>query len=210
MDSFAAYGSDSDAGSDVDAGDAPEPAHFRPVWQQAEEEDSEGDSGSGDGERKIQPVQAGDATDATGKRDVCTASAGSSERPDDAKKKRKLTDPFAALSQASASFLTAGAQNNAEPEYFSAARDKEEASCSAQANAQASVSQAPESTPAVSGSSAAGETTLHAAHRSKVPAAGGKKEETTRQKNARKQKLGQANFTVKSNRECPDIWQGSK
>ena len=34
------------------------------------------------------------------------------------------------------------------------------------------------------------------------------KAETTRQKNNRKQKLGQATFTVKAERECPDIWQG--
>lgn len=35
-----------------------------------------------------------------------------------------------------------------------------------------------------------------------------RKSETTRQKNNRKQKLGQATFTVKAERECPDIWQG--
>ena len=31
--------------------------------------------------------------------------------------------------------------------------------------------------------------------------------ETVRQKNKRKMKLGQAKFTVKSNRECPDIYR---
>jgi len=36
-----------------------------------------------------------------------------------------------------------------------------------------------------------------------------RKEETTRKKNARKEKLGQAKFTVKSERECPDVWQGA-
>lgn len=36
-----------------------------------------------------------------------------------------------------------------------------------------------------------------------------RKSETTRQKNNRKQKLGQATFTVKAERECPDVWQGS-
>lgn len=35
-----------------------------------------------------------------------------------------------------------------------------------------------------------------------------KEKETTRQKNTRKQKMGQANFTVKDNRECPDLWRG--
>lgn len=35
-----------------------------------------------------------------------------------------------------------------------------------------------------------------------------KKKETTRQKNNRKEKLGQAKFTIKSERECPDIWRG--
>ena len=36
------------------------------------------------------------------------------------------------------------------------------------------------------------------------------KAETTRQKNKRKQALGQATFSVKAERECPDIWQGGK
>lgn len=35
-----------------------------------------------------------------------------------------------------------------------------------------------------------------------------KKKETTRQKNNRKERLGQAKFTIKSERECPDIWRG--
>jgi len=41
------------------------------------------------------------------------------------------------------------------------------------------------------------------AGRAKKPRA----KETVRQKNKRKQKLGQAKFTVKSERECPDIYR---
>ena len=36
-----------------------------------------------------------------------------------------------------------------------------------------------------------------------------KEKETTWQKNKRQQKLGQAKFTVKSNRDCPDVWRPS-
>ena len=32
--------------------------------------------------------------------------------------------------------------------------------------------------------------------------------ETTRQKNKRKEQRGQAKFTLKEGRDCPDIWRG--
>lgn len=35
-----------------------------------------------------------------------------------------------------------------------------------------------------------------------------REKETTRQKNKRKEQRGQAKFTTKSERDCPDIWQG--
>ena len=41
-----------------------------------------------------------------------------------------------------------------------------------------------------------------------LPKKNNKPKETTRQKNKRKEALGQAKFTVKAERECPDIWQG--
>ena len=37
-----------------------------------------------------------------------------------------------------------------------------------------------------------------------------KKQETVRQKNNRKEKLGQAKFTLKANRDCPDIWRSTQ
>ncbi|KAK3262180.1 hypothetical protein CYMTET_28949 [Cymbomonas tetramitiformis] len=36
-----------------------------------------------------------------------------------------------------------------------------------------------------------------------------KQKETIRQKNKRKQGLGQANFTLKDNRDCPDVYHNS-
>lgn len=124
-------------------------------------------------------------------------------------KKRKLIDPFAALSQASASFLAPGQAGRDEPEFFSAAAREEGDQDLPAARGPAHAE------PAREGAAAAGSTTSEPAVRAPPPGAPAPaakaakpKEETTRQKNARKQARGQANFTVKSNRECPDIWQG--
>ena len=191
-DPFAAYGSDSDGDSDAEAEEAPMPTVFKPAWQQAddeseeEEEDDTGVSGKGKGVEK-RPAELTVASEEV--------------EP----KKRKLLDPFAAMSQASTSFLAA-AVHKEEPEFFRA--NAEEA-----AGAKEPVQHAPSTS---TGSSASTSTTTppRAAPGSgesavTAAAAAKKKEETTRQKNTRKQKLGQANFTVKSNRECPDIFRPS-
>mmetsp|Transcript_9694 Transcript_9694/g.13164 ORF Transcript_9694/g.13164 Transcript_9694/m.13164 type:complete len:205 (+) Transcript_9694:128-742(+) len=58
---------------------------------------------------------------------------------------------------------------------------------------------------AVSGA-AAGEKKLEQVARAKLHAKEQKKTETTRQKNKRKQALGQAHFDLKTDRDCPDIF----
>jgi len=191
-DPFAAYGSDSDGASDAEAEEAPVPTVFKPAWQQAddeseeEEEDDTGVSGKGKGVEK-RPAEL-------------TVEAEAVEP-----KKRKLLDPFAAMSQASTSFLAA-AVHKEEPEFFLSNAEET-------AGAKEPAQHAP-STSTGSSASASAPTPPRAAAESgesAVTAAAGvkKKEETTRQKNTRKQKLGQAKFTVKSNRECPDIFRPS-
>ena len=196
MDSFAAYGS-SDEGSDgetaVAEGAPCEPhvdatASFRPAWKEDDDE-SEDDS------RK----DSGETARDDGTRIVEASEVAGAPEP----KKRKLINPFAAMQEASASatFLSTGAKGE-DPEFFTSSPSVSAASVPAQRTrvategaAGCSITSAP--APEHKGAAAS------------AAASQKKKEETTRQKNARKQKLGQANFTVKSNRECPDIWQGS-
>ena len=189
MNAFAAY-SDSE-GSDAGDGTATEPAVFRPAWQQ---NDDSGSSEEEEGGSADPPVQVGPGD----KR----AAAGGTDPVEP--RKRKLLDPFAAMSSANTSFLAAAATAEDEPAYFTAesAVDDKEAATALPADRPAP---APE--PARVGGGQEGN--LTAASVPAIPRANkdgrGHAKETTRQKNARKQKLGQANFTVKSNRECPDI-----
>jgi len=194
MDSFAAYGS-SDEGSDVEtaaAEGAPSEtqvdatASFRPAWREDED-------GSEDESRK----DSGETARDDGTRIAEASEAAEAPEP----KKRKLINPFAAMQEASASasFLSTGAKGD-DPEFFTSSPSVPAASAPAQR------------THVATEGAAGGLTSAPAPeHKGAASAAASqkKKEETTRQKNARKQKLGQANFTVKSNRECPDIWQGS-
>lgn len=194
MDSFVAY-SDSDSQSEegqegpppqgAGAADAVPPA-FRPAWQQSDDEES--DDEENDDPKLVQ--QAGNP-----KRGSPEASEAVSEP-----KKRKLMDPFAAMSQASKSFLSADQSKNEDVQYF-AARSKEDEATGGSKQSQKEGSTedgralALAASPLLSAPPAAAKST--------------RKEETTRQKNARKQKMGQATFTAKSNRDCPDIWQGA-
>lgn len=198
MESFDAYGSDSDEGAASvtggdDATNAPNLARAAaapaPAWQQ----DGNESESEGEGE------QNGAAGLAANVVEYAEAAVSKEAEP----KKRKLLNPFAALQQGKPSFLAAGAPKD-EPEFFSAKHD---------AGGDAKPAQQDRETkdcPAggAAGSALASVLVLPPAQRAGAAASQAKKEETTRQKNSRKQKLGQANFTVKSNRECPDIWQG--
>ena len=208
MDSFAAYGSDSDDSEAPDTGgettttaSAAAPA---PAWQQAEdsddgdEDESEGKGGhpENDSEDKRR-CHAEDDSEAKRRSDAAEVAAPKETEP----KKRKLLNPFAALQQGKPSFLAAGEPN--EPEFFQRYDDKGPDEKPAQRDKeteQGHVGGTEGSAPAAS--------VLPPAQTGVAAQSQSKKEETTRQKNSRKQKLGQANFTVKSNRECPDIWQG--
>ena len=186
MNVFAAY-SDSEGSEGGGDGTATEPAVFRPAWQQ---NDDSGSSEEEEGGSADPPVQPGDKRAAAGGTDPVEP------------RKRKLLDPFAAMSSANTSFLAAATTAEDEAAYFTA-----ESAVDDKAAATALPADRPAAEPARVGGGQGGN--LTAASVPAIPRANkdgrGHAKETTRQKNARKQKLGQANFTVKSNRECPDI-----
>ena len=197
MDSFAAYGSDegSDGETAAAEGAPSEPqvdatASFRPVWQEDEDDDESEDESRKD---------SGETARNDGTRIVEASEAAEAPEP----KKRKLINPFAAMQEASASatFLSTGAKGE-DPEFFASSPSVPAASAPAQRTHVVTEG-------AAGGSITSAPAPEHKGSAASAAASQKKKEETTRQKNARKQKLGQANFTVKSNRECPDIWQGS-
>jgi hypothetical protein len=196
MDSFAAYGSDegSDGEPSAAEGAPSEPlvaatASFCPAWQEDEDDD-----GSEEERRK----DSGETARNDGTRIVEASEAAEAPQP----KKRKLINPFAAMQEGrKASFLSTGAKGE-DPEFFTSSPSVPAASAPAQRTHVATEG-------AAGGSITAAPAPEHKGAAASAAASQKKKEETTRQKNARKQKLGQANFTVKSNRECPDIWQGS-
>ena len=195
MDAFAGYGSgsasDSDGGEDAPA--AGGAAEFRPAWQQADDDDD-----ASTDEDKDDYDKAKTAKEAPPR----AGGAGGADTAPPVAKKRKLIDPFAALSQASASFLAAGKAGRDEPEFFSAAAREGDQDRPAAPGASVHTEPGREGAAAADPAPPAPPAAAPAAKPAKP------KEETTRQKNARKQARGQANFTVKSNRECPDIWQG--
>jgi len=201
MDAFTAYGSESESEAD----DGPAPGGLQPRWAAADDSDnSDGSEGEGRGAEG-----AGSATEGEGreKRAQAELPAGDvAAKP----KKRKLLDPFAAMSSA-ASLLTASKPTDDEGvEVFSAVTPGN-AHTAPGGGAEARKEGESARRPGAPSAAAPGAI----APAPVAPAGAGlrhdgkKKEESVRQKNARKQKLGQANFTVKSNRECPDVWQGA-
>ena len=186
MDAFAAYGS----GSEEEQEETPRASAFPvPAWEAADESDGSQEDAACAPAETTRP-ESGCPT----KR--AQADAGAVGEP----KKRKLLDPFAAMSAASASSSFLSKQvTEEETEAFSAVQDQDAQSAAPEQSSEREVvqalpaKQAPAPAPAVP------------APRDEARM----KEETVRQKNARKQRLGQAKFTVKSNRECPDIWQGA-
>jgi hypothetical protein len=200
MEAFEGYGSDSGSEREGGAGEPLAPA--APLWQADDDgsDDEEGGEGAAAGGASG-PAQKGEGVAVPG--DEGEGAAVPAAAPPDAKK-RKLIDPFAALSKASASFLGAGQAVSDEPEFFSDVAREGSKDCSAPPE--------PAHTEPARESAAGGTAAAKPASRpppAAVPAGKpAKKDETTRQRNARKEKLGQAKFTVKSNRECPDIWQG--
>jgi hypothetical protein len=192
MESFVAY-SDSDSQSDGDGAGADGVPAFRPAWQRSDDEES-GDEE--DGETKTSNVER------RPKREAPEISAAAAEP-----KKRRLMDPFAAMSQASKSFLAADKANDDDAQYFTV-RDKD-----GDVTRSSNQPPVPPQMPHKESSEAeAGHKLAPAPPLLRAPPAGTqstRKEETTRQKNARKQKMGQATFTAKSNRDCPDIWHGA-
>ena len=202
MEAFDGYGSDSGRDSDGGAGaETPAPAtpggtEFRPAWQ-ADDDGSEDEAGQGAAAGGASPGPA-KKSGGEGAGEAVPAAA-----PPDAKK-RKLIDPFAALSKASASFLGAGQPVSDEPEFFSdVARET-----SKDRSAPPEPAHAEPARESAAGGSAAAKPASRPPPAAVPAGKPAKKDETTRQRNARKEKLGQAKFTVKSNRECPDIWQG--
>lgn len=201
MEAFDGYGSGS---SDGGTGEPPAPAvpggtDFRPAWQADDDgsDDEEGGEGAAAGGASGHAQKSGGEGAGTAVRAAA---------PPDAKK-RKLIDPFAALSTASASFLGAGLAVSDEPEFFSDVASKGSKDRSAPPEP-AHVGSAEPAQESAAGGSAAAKPALRPPQAAVTAGKPAKKDETTRQRNARKEKLGQAKFTVKSNRECPDIWQG--
>ena len=124
-------------------------------------------------------------------------------------KKRKLINPFQAMSSVKPSFLKS---SNAQPEEdvvpVIIEPEKPQSTSSPAASigrqsAQIEEDSASSSQAGLKKSGTSLRTDNHQAEDSK------KKQETVRQKNNRKEKLGQAKFTLKANRDCPDIWRGT-
>mmetsp|Transcript_24129 Transcript_24129/g.48385 ORF Transcript_24129/g.48385 Transcript_24129/m.48385 type:complete len:162 (+) Transcript_24129:3-488(+) len=118
----------------------------------------------------------------------------------EAKKRRVLPKPGVAMTSAPPSFLASNSKPDVEEHFSRVEQEKETPQPTAK-------HQDPEPAKLVTKiaptAGLSGGRTAADLSKSKE-----KEKETTRQKNTRKQKLGQANFTVKDNRECPDLWRG--
>jgi hypothetical protein len=188
MDSFAAYGS----GSEDEEGEEPTTALPVPAWKEAADDSDDSQEEAGEPAETATPAAVSPAKRAQ-------AGVGAIGEPP---KKRKLLDPFAAMCAASASSSSFLSKQTAdeETEAFSAVQQA--------AQHEACAAPAPERPSDRESVRAPAKQAVPAPAISAPRDEARKKEETVRQKNARKQKMGQANFTVKSNRECPDVWQG--
>jgi hypothetical protein len=117
-------------------------------------------------------------------------------------KKRKLINPFEAMSSVKPSFLKTTQVS------------KDEVAIEDQLPISHSISKSP-SNPADKSSASSTKSLSKPADdfsadiRQEATIDSKKKQETVRQKNNRKEKLGQAKFTLKANRDCPDIWRGT-
>jgi hypothetical protein len=115
-------------------------------------------------------------------------------------KKRKLINPFEAMSSAKPSFLKSSQVPKDEV-------DIEDRQPIPHSNSK--TSNIPVDRALASSSKAVAKTADEIPADFQQEADSKKKQETVRQKNNRKEKLGQAKFTLKANRDCPDIWRGT-
>uniref|UniRef100_A0A7S4N567 Uncharacterized protein n=1 Tax=Guillardia theta TaxID=55529 RepID=A0A7S4N567_GUITH len=180
MEGFAEYSSDSDGASmEMEEGQEFQPP---PAWQQDDDDDDKEE------EEETENKDRGEG------RDASETSKDLEEAESAQKKRRLLPNPLDALSNATTSFLAAREEQEKEEEL----EDGKVAEPASGSNKKREESEdkpveAPPTAP----------TDAPALSRKEIF---DKKKESTRQKNTRKQKFGQANFTIKDNRECPSMW----
>ena len=115
-------------------------------------------------------------------------------------KKRKLINPFQAMSSVKPTFLKSDPQPS---------DDEGSAVHSEKANTLSKSKPTADTAEKIPTPSASMTSKSLLAEASTAVPDSKRKQETVRQKNNRKEKLGQAKFTVKANRDCPDIWRGT-